>query len=154
MVANPVYRHLLIATDGSELASKGVREGLSLALDLGASVTFLNVTEPFPAFGLGDPMANYAAGDSFNDYREEGARVAAKILGKCRSAAEEVGVEADTFHAEIVRPAEAIIETAKERGCDLIVMASHGRRGLGRLFLGSQTIEVLSYSTIPVLVVR
>jgi len=149
-----VYRHLLIATDGSELACKGVREGLSLALGLQASVTFLNVTEPFPVFGLGDPLGGYAAGETFNDYREEGARIAAKILGKCKSAADEIGVGADTVHVEMARPAEAIIETATARGCDLIVMASHGRRGLGRLLLGSQAMEVLSYSSIPVLVVR
>jgi len=149
-----VYAHILIATDGSELATKGVQHGLSLAVALKSRVTFVNATEPFPGFGLGDPMANYAATDSFNDYQQEGVRFAEQVLGKCKAAAEEVGLDADTVHVDMVRAAEAIIETAKKRDCDLIVMASHGRRGLGRLFLGSQTIEVLSYSDIPVLVVR
>jgi nucleotide-binding universal stress UspA family protein len=149
-----MYKHLLIATDGSELAEKGVAHGLTLASGLGAAVTFVNVTEPFPIFAWGGAMVGYTAGDELAAY-EEGARQYAKeMLGKCKASAEALGVSAKVLHVEDRKPAEAILELSQNLGCDLIVMASHGRRGLGRLLLGSQTAEVLSYTEIPVLVVR
>jgi nucleotide-binding universal stress UspA family protein len=83
-----------------------------------------------------------------------GKEFAEEVLAAAAALAAKQNVECETVHVGEMRPAEAIVEVAKERGCDLIVMASHGRRGLERLFLGSQTIEVLTFSKIPVLVVR
>ncbi|MER9606857.1 universal stress protein [Mesorhizobium sp. M0243] len=149
-----MYKHLLIATDGSELADKGVAHGLTLAKDLGASVTFVTVSEPFPIFAWGGAMAGYAAGDELVAYKEEAGRYAKEVLAKCKASADAVGVAAEVVHVEDKRPAEAILELSQALRCDLIVIASHGRRGLGKLLLGSQTAEVLSYTEIAVLVVR
>ncbi|MBN9221485.1 MAG: universal stress protein [Mesorhizobium sp.] len=149
-----MYKHLLIATDGSELADKGVAHGLTLAKDIGAAVTFVTVSEQFPMLAWGGAMAGYAAGDELAVYQEEARRYGKQVLDKCKASADAAGVTAQVVHVEDKRPAEAILELSQARGCDLIVMASHGRRGLGRLLLGSQTAEVLSYTEIPVLVVR
>ena len=150
-----MYKHLLIATDGSELADKGVAHGLALAGALGAAVTFVNVTEPFPLFAWGGAMAGYAGtGDELAAYKEEAGRFARDVLDKCKASADLAGVHAKVVHIEDKKPAEAILELSQAAGCDLIVMASHGRRGLGRLLLGSQTAEVLSFTEIPILVVR
>ncbi|MBZ9895517.1 MULTISPECIES: universal stress protein [unclassified Mesorhizobium] len=149
-----MYKHLLIATDGSELADKGVAHGLGLAKGLGAAVTFVTVSEQFPIFAWGGAMAGYAAGDELAAYQEEARKYGKEVLDKCKASAEGLGVSAKVVHIEDRRPAEAILELSQTERCDLIVMASHGRRGLGRLLLGSQTAEVVSYSEIPVLVVR
>jgi nucleotide-binding universal stress UspA family protein len=149
-----MYKHLLIATDGSELADKGAAHGLTLAKGLGASVTFVTVSEQFPIFAWGGAMAGYAAGDELASYQEEARKYAREVLDKSKASADAAGVSAEVVHVEDKRPAEAILELSQALGCDLIVMASHGRRGLGKLLLGSQTAEVLSYTEIPVLVVR
>lgn len=149
-----MYTHILIATDGSELAQKGLDHGLSLARKLEGKVTILNVSEPVPVYAMGGEFGPAGPAIDLEAYRQGGREAARKILGEAEAAAEKAGVPAETVHVELMRPAEAIVETAKDRGCNLIVMASHGRRGLGRLFLGSQTIETLTYSPVPVLVVR
>ena len=149
-----MYKHLLIATDGSELAQKGVAQGLALAKGLGAAVTFVNVSEPFPVLAWGGAMAGYVAGDELANYEESARQYARDVLDKCKASAGELGVSAKGMHIENRTPAEAILDVARTEACDLIVMASHGRRGLGRLLLGSQTAEVLSLTEIPVLVVR
>jgi len=149
-----MYTHILIATDGSELAQKGLDHGLSLAMKLGGKVTILNVSEPIPAYAMGGEFGMPSPAIDFEAWRQSGREAAARILGKAREAADRIGVAAETVHVEGMRPAEAIVETAGDKGCNLIVMASHGRRGLGRLFLGSQTIETLTHSSVPVLVVR
>lgn len=99
-------------------------------------------------------MAGYSAGAQFTLYEEEGRRFAKQILDQCKAAAAVLGVDAKAVHVENRKPAEAILALSKAEGCDLIVMASHGRRGLARLLLGSQATEVLSFSTVPVLIVR
>ena len=149
-----MYKKILIATDGSELAGKGVAHGLELAKNLGASVAFVTVSEPFPALAWGGAMAGYVAADELVNYEESARKYASELLDKCKAEAAAKGVEAKTLHIENRTPAEAILEVAASEGSDLIVMASHGRRGLGRLVLGSQTAEVVSLTEIPVLVVR
>ncbi|TIO47825.1 MAG: universal stress protein [Mesorhizobium sp.] len=149
-----MYKHILIATDGSELAGKGVAHGLELAKGLGATVTFVHVTEPFPALAWGGAMAGYVVGDELVYYEESARKYAREVLEKCKTDADALGVSAKVLHIENKTPAEAILDTAGAESCDLIVMASHGRRGLGRLVLGSQTAEVVSLTEIPVLVVR
>lgn len=149
-----MYGHILISTDGSEVAQHGVDTGLALASHLGARVTVVVATEPFPL-----PSRTVAAGwvASASDkagFEESQKQFAEDVLGRVREAAGRLGVPASTVHVPDAIPATAIVETARSQGCDLIVMASHGRRGLGRLLLGSQTAEVLAHSTVPVLVVR
>ena len=127
-----MYKHILISTDGSEVAQKGVDHGLSLAKTLGARVTIIMITERFPVpvhTGLGavgwipgqEEMARYEAGQK---------EIAQEVLAAVEAAAKKLGVPADTVHVPGGHPAEAIIEVAKARDCSLIVMASHGRRGL------------------------
>ncbi|HVX57095.1 MAG TPA: universal stress protein [Candidatus Saccharimonadales bacterium] len=150
-----MYSHILIATDGSELAQKGVDQGLALAKQLGSKITVLNVSEPLSPYLFGSEMGGAVVSTvDFEAYRRQQKESATAILDKAKTEAANVSVPADTVYIEEMRPAEAIIDEARERNCSLIVMASHGRRGLGRLFLGSQTIEVLTHSPIPVLVVR
>lgn len=145
-----MYKHLLITSDGSEVAQKGVDQGLALAKGLGAQVTLLTATDPFPVYAV---ASGYVPAE-FADYDTVQKEFADRVLGAAKAAAEALGVSAQTLHVPNSHPAEAIVEAAKSRGCDLIVMASHGRRGLGRLVLGSQTSEVLTHAKLPVLVVR
>ncbi len=149
-----MYRHILITTDGSELAQKGVDHGIALAKAIGAKVTLVTVTEPFPiqATALGSGWV--ASGADFERYDQGQKEFAQSALSAAKESAARQGVEADTLHIADAQPAPAILETAAGRNCDLIVMASHGRRGVGRLLLGSQTAEVLAHSRTPVLVVR
>jgi len=145
---------MLIATDGSEVAQRGVDHGLSLAKALGANVVLLTVTEPFPFSSRAGAMG-WAPGQAEIDAFEQSHKQQADaVLAVGVAAAGKIGVEIDALHVPDAHPAEAIVATANERGCSLIVMSSHGRRGIGRLFLGSQTSEVLAHSRVPVLVVR
>ncbi|MDX8527072.1 universal stress protein [Mesorhizobium sp. MSK_1335] len=149
-----MYRKILIATDGSELAHKGVAHGLELAKGLGAAVTFVTVSEQFPTLAWGGAMAGYVAADELTNYEESARKYAREVLDKCKAEADAKAVSSKGLHVENRTPAEAILEVAGSEGSDLIVMASHGRRGIGRLVLGSQTAEVVSLTEIPVLVVR
>lgn len=148
-----MYKHILIATDGSELAARGIEHGLALAAPLGAKVTVLTVIEPLGyrameaamAAGIRNPLASYD--------QSVAKEVEDRFAAITRQAAEK-GVAVELAHEIDASPAEAIVRQAKDGDCDLIVMASHGRRGMGRLILGSQTQEVLAHTTIPVLVIR
>lgn len=149
-----MYAHILIATDGSELAQRGLDHGLSLAKGLGAKVTVLNVSEPAPIFASAGMYGPVATAEDIVAYQKAGEAYGAKVLDAAMAQAEKLGVNAEAVHVEEMWAAEAINQIAKDHGCDLIVMASHGRRGLGRLILGSQTVDVLTNSQVPVLVVR
>jgi nucleotide-binding universal stress UspA family protein len=149
-----MYAHILIATDGSELAQRGLDHGLSLANGLGAKVTVLNVSEPAPIFASAGMYGPVATAEDIVAYQKAGEAYGAKVLDAAMAQAEKLGVNAEAVHVEEMWAAEAINQIAKDHGCDLIVMASHGRRGLGRLILGSQTVDVLTNSQVPVLVVR
>lgn len=145
-----MYKHILIPTDGSDRSGKAVQHGIALAKSEGAKVSGMTVTVPFHVFAL-DP-------DSLTDtpasYQERMEAVAGKYLGQIKNAAAASGVTCDVISLEHEQPYQAIIDTAKKNGCDLIVMASHGRRGLSALVLGSETVKVLTHSSIPVLVYR
>ncbi len=149
-----MYSHILIPTDGSELAQKGVDHGLSLAKMHGSKVTILNVSDPFPPYSLGGEFGVVTPVTDFEGYRRSVSEHATRVLNKVKTEAAKMAISAETVFIEEMRPVEAIVDVANKRNCALIVMASHGRGGLGRLFLGSQTIEVLTHSSIPVLVVR
>jgi nucleotide-binding universal stress UspA family protein len=146
-----LYKHILISTDGSEVARKGVDHGLSLAKSVGAKVTMVMVTEGIPIYGGSEWVPGPAEMAAYEAAQKESA---AKVLADVKAAADRLGIAAETVHILDSQPAEAIVATATQRQCDLIVMSSHGRRGLRRLLLGSQTSEVLVSSPVPVLVVR
>ncbi|NLC61012.1 MAG: universal stress protein [Gammaproteobacteria bacterium] len=144
------YRHLLLPTDGSPLSSDAVGRGLELAHALGARVTFLTVVEPFYAFAASEEHYGQA-----REQYEKFARDAARgILEAAKERAGALGVEARSVLVGSEHPDQAIIDAAAEHGCDLVAMASHGRRGVNALLLGSVTQEVLTRSTVPVLVFR
>ncbi|MBR0740351.1 universal stress protein [Bradyrhizobium liaoningense] len=143
-----MYRHILIPTDGSQLAEHAVTSGLSLAKSLGAKVTVIIVEEPFSIFDLAEP----GAFQELAKLTEQIKKYAASVLNRVTNAAKQAGVYCDTVQVEDTQPHQAIIATAADRGCDLIVMASHGRSGLSMLLIGSVTNKVLTHAKIPVLV--
>ena len=145
-----MFTNLLIATDGSELSQKAVEQGLALAKALGAKVSAVTVSEPWASVAYGE----MAYGFPIEEYEKSAASNAAGILEGVAEAAKKAGVACDSIHVKDRYPADGIVEAAKERRCDLIVMASHGRRGLSRLMLGSQANGVVTHSTIPVLICR
>jgi len=145
-----MFKHILIATDGSDIAAKAVINGLELAKSLGARAVILTATEPF----LGLAQADLNTIDfAIEEYEKATKAKAARILDQVRQDALTQGVECETLHVNGF-PAEAIIEAAKAKACDLIVMGSHGRRGIARLLLGSQATKVVALSSVPVLVCR
>jgi len=145
-----MFAHLLIATDGSQLAAKAEKEGLLLAKELGARVSLVTATEPWAAMTIGEPPA---LDFPIEDYEKAAARRAGEILARVSAEAARLGVACEAVHV-VDFPAEAIIATAKAKGCDLIVMGSHGRRGLRGLMLGSQARRVLTLGAVPVLICR
>ena len=147
-----MYKHILISTDGSELAQKGVDHGLSLAKALGSKVTLITVTEPFPVPTGGAAWVVTPA--DMDGYAADRKRFAEEILAPQKEAAEKLGLAVEAVHVPDARAAAAILEAVPQTGCDLIVMGSHGRRGVKRLILGSQAAEVVSSSSVPVLIVR
>ena len=146
-----MFSHILIATDGSELAGKAAVAGLDLARKLGAQVTAVTATEPWTALMVG---TEGALGFPVAEYEQSVAETATRVLSQVVDLAHKADLDCATVHAKDQYPAEGILETAKSKGCDLIVMASHGRRGLGRLLLGSVAVKVLTHATIPVLICR
>jgi nucleotide-binding universal stress UspA family protein len=146
-----MYRHILFATDGSNLAEHAVTDGLSLAKFVGAKATVITVVELW--FGSQPFMQPWSL-QELGNYNEQIKKQAAGVLSRAESAAKQAGVSCDTIQVEEVRPYQAIIATATDRDCDLIVMASHGHSGLSAVVLGSVTNKVLTHTNIPVLVVR
>jgi nucleotide-binding universal stress UspA family protein len=148
-----MYANILLSTDGSDVARKGVRHGIALAKALNAKAIVITVTESLPVdFGSGIAPA-WPSEEEVNRFDAACKERAGKVLDEVRAMAEQIGISAELLHVPYAHPATAIIETAKSRRCDLIVMASHGQRGLRKLFLGSQTSEVLADGSVPVLVV-
>ena len=146
-----MYQHLLIPTDGSELAERAVTHGLSLAKFLRAKVTAI-VVEERPGPWLAFPGPGAAA--AFAEFAEQIKEYYASALDRVANAAKQAGVPCDTVQVQHVLPYEDIIATATDRGCDLIVMGSHGRSGLSAVVLGGVTNKVLTYTKVPVLVVQ
>jgi nucleotide-binding universal stress UspA family protein len=146
-----MYRHILIPTDGSEVAHKAVTHGLSLAKSVGAKVTALVVEASFDVYGLPSSRTNLIS-NAFAEYGEQAKAHAAKVLSAVADEAKAAGVACETVQMTHDHPYEAIVTTAKEKGCDLIVMASHGRAGIAAVVLGSVTTKVLTHTKIPVLV--
>ena len=148
-----MYKHILLPTDGSELAMKGLEQGLALAKALKASATIATVTPEWSAYEMAIE-AQAGRSNPIERFEKETATTAQRILNAAKRKAEAAGVDVDTVHMAERHAAEGIIEAATERGCDLIVMSSHGRRGVRRIVLGSQAAEVVTNTTIPVLIIR
>lgn len=149
-----MYKHILIATDGSAFAKKGLDHGLSLAKALDAKVTVVTVVETWPAYGIGIDGAWATSPTAFEEFRQVALDAANQTLTDASAAAKQINISVSTALVENKAPAAGIVETANEKNCSLIVMASHGRRGVSRLLLGSQATEVLSHSQVPVLIIK
>lgn len=145
-----MHRHILIPTDGSELSLNAIDYGMALAKSVNAKVTVVTVSTPFHTFAVEPAMIT----DTPEHYAQRMAAIADKYLKVAKEAAATAGVSCETVHIEHDQPYLAIIETAARQSCDLVVMASHGRRGVSAIVLGSETVKVLTHSTVPVLVVR
>jgi nucleotide-binding universal stress UspA family protein len=148
-----MFKHVLIPTDGSELSKKAIDAGIAFAKESGARVTAYYAVEAPPAQVYGEgyhfPDAKMA-GEHDRAAREAGAQ----YIDEVGRAAKAAGVAFDCAVSEAVSPYEGIVNAAREHDCDVIFMASHGRKGLARLALGSVTSSVLTHSTVPVLVYR
>ena len=145
-----MYQHILLPTDGSALSQSAVQYGVTLAKSVGAKVTGITVTEPFHVFAVDTEMLT----DTPESYKHRTKKLATKYLAQLKDAAAHAGVGCEVIEVEHEHPYQAIIDAAKEKGCDLIVMASHGRRGLSAIVLGSETVKVLTHGSTPVLVYR
>lgn len=145
-----MFKHILLPTDGSDLSLRAIERGVALAKAMGARVTGFHAAAPFRVFAYET--------EQLEPTREEYLRVSAEqsaiILGTIETAARTAGVPCESVSTVSDHPYEDILQTATERGCDLIVMASHGRRGVKGLLLGSETQKVLTHGNLPVLVYR
>jgi nucleotide-binding universal stress UspA family protein len=148
-----VFKHILIATDGSEPAAKAVTQGLALAKALGAKATAVTVSERWN-FVLAALAEREHRPEPMADYDQYTEAAAERIFWIVHQIAKRLGQACATLHIKNRYPAEGILEAAQAKGCDLIVMASHGRRGFAKLLLGSQTTRVVTLSSAPVLVCR
>ena len=144
-----MYKRILVPTDGSEITDKAVKSAIAMAKLTGAEVFALAVKEPFPYSAISEMQP--VPPQEFLDAQE---RVAAARVKAVADAAAEAGVRCQAHSVEGLHPWEAILDHGKAQGCDLVVMASHGRKGMSALLLGSETQKVLTHSTVPVLVVR
>ena len=146
----PLYRRILLPTDGAALSQRAILAGVAFARDTGAEVVGLTAIPGFHVLSA-DPEMIEDTADQYADASSERAR---RMLADVDNAAREAGVPCRLEQVAFDHPWEAIVETAQRLGCDLIVMASHGRRGVKSLLLGSETQKVLVHSSIPVLVHR
>jgi nucleotide-binding universal stress UspA family protein len=145
-----MYNHILIPTDGSPLSTVAMEKSMDFAREAGAKATILTVVEPFHIFTSDtDQLSKTRA-----DYERQARERAASCLTEAELKAKALGVPCETLQVENDQPYQAIIAVAAQRRCDLIAMASHGRRGMEAIILGSETLKVLTHSKIPVLVYR
>lgn len=145
-----MFGHILIPIDGSSLSMAAMRKAIALAHDAKARVTVLTVIEPFRIFSVSPEQLE----STQEQYSEEARRQADLALEEAAADAKAHDVPVETAAIEGDDPYRVIIETAQKRGCDLVAMASHGRRGFAALLLGSVTVKVLTHSKVPVLVYR
>jgi nucleotide-binding universal stress UspA family protein len=145
-----MFKHILLPTDGSELSNAAIHSGIQFAKSINAKVTGLTVIVPSHTLILGpDTFRN-----NEEKYYEDSRNQAENYLAVITRAAQEAGVACDAAYVDAPFAYEAIIKVAEQRGCDLILMASHGRKGVQGLLIGSETAKVLTHSKLPVLVYR
>jgi nucleotide-binding universal stress UspA family protein len=147
-----MYKHILIPTDGTPIADKAVRAGIEFAREAGAKVTFFTAVPEYDVPNEGSVMARQVI--SLAEHARRCERIAHRVLAPAADKARAAQLEFRTHYGQCNRPWEAIVDAAKVYGCDAIIMGSHGRSGLSRLVHGSQTIDVLTHTDIPTLVVR
>ncbi len=145
-----MFKHILIPTDGSDLSNLAIAQGVKFAKEINAKITGVTVTMPFHFFALEATMVS----DSVDRYAEDAKALAARNLKVLKDAASRAGVECAVVHSVSEHPYDEIVKTAQETGCDVIFMASHGRRGIQALVMGGETHKVLTHTKIPVLVFR
>jgi|KBSSwiStaDraftv2_1062776.scaffolds.fasta_scaffold10122_2 nucleotide-binding universal stress UspA family protein len=145
-----MFKHILVPTDGSQIAEQAAARAIDLAHSVGAGITAVHVSPQFHVFTYRSAMLEETRGEHERDAEVH----ATGYLDRVRRAAVERGVSCDVVRTVGDNVAHSIMQVAMERGCDLIVMGSHGRHGLGGMLLGSQTQRVLGESAIPVLVCR
>lgn len=147
-----MFKHILVPTDGSPLSAAAVARAVEFAREIGARLTFFYAKPEYPVAFYGEgALIDPTTPEKFAEMTEAQAR---QILAECERVAQEAGVPHSSLSVTSDIPYEAIIEAAHQAGCDLIFMASHGRRGLSGLLLGSETQKVLTHTKIPVLVYR
>jgi nucleotide-binding universal stress UspA family protein len=147
-----MFKHILIPTDGSETAQKAVRAGIALAAEIGAKVTACYAQEPVPTHIYGE---GYVADKKLvAEFEKRAGEYAQKSVDAAIEEAKIAGVPCTALITKSAVPYRGIVDAAEKKGCDAIFMASHGRRGLKKLLLGSVTQEVLTHSKVPVLVFR
>ena len=144
-----MFKRILISTDGSDISQKATESAIALARATGAALYAISVKEPFPYSAISEMQP--VPPQEFFDAQE---RIASERVKAVVSAAGAAGIQCHAHTVEALHPWEAILDHAKTQNCDLVVMASHGRRGLSALLLGSETQKVLTHSTIPVLVIK
>jgi len=145
-----MFKHILLPTDGSQLSEAAIQKGVQFAKSINAELTGFHVILPFHVFTLQTEMLE----DTKEQYDRQSKVQAEQFLGVIKRAAEKAGVNCDTEYVTSSHPYEMIIKAAEKKGCDLIMMASHGRRGMQGLLIGSETQKVLTHAKIPVLVFR
>ncbi|MDD5247837.1 MAG: universal stress protein [Rhodocyclaceae bacterium] len=147
-----MFKHILVPTDGSQLSTDTVRRAITFAHDAGARITFFFAKPDYPVAFYGEgALIDPTTPEKFAEMAD---KQAAEVLGACEKLAAEAGVDCSSVSSTSDIPYEAIIEAANNSACDLIFMASHGRRGFSGLLLGSETQKVLTHSKVPVLVYR
>jgi nucleotide-binding universal stress UspA family protein len=148
-----MFKHILLPTDGSKLSDRAVKQGIRFAKSIGARVTALHVIPEFKMV-LEEGFVSPMTAELKTRFEKESQAHARKMLEKVERAAKAEGVRCESVAVVSDLPYQQIIDVAKKKKCDLIMMASHGRRGISSLLLGSETAKVLTHSKIPVLVVR
>lgn len=148
-----MYKHILVPTDGSKLSLKAIKTAATLAKTLGAKLMGVYVVPPYVPPVYGEAVI-YVPEVTPKRYKEITAREANDALTAVEAGAKAAGIDCNTVSVTADQAWEGIVRTAHSKGCDLIVMASHGRKGLKRILLGSETQHVLTHSTVPVLVLR
>jgi len=144
-----MFKRILVPTDGSDITAKAIETSIALAKSLGAMLYTISVKEPFPYSAISEMQPTPP--QEFFDAQE---RIAAKRVQHVVELSQAAGLVCHAHTVEALHPWEAIIDHAKRLECDLLVMASHGRRGVSALLLGSETQKVLTHSKVPVLIVR
>lgn len=145
-----MFKNVLVPRDGSALAGRAVDAGIALARVTGARLTAVTVIEPFHVFAFNPDHLGYSLATYLEHARAEAARILQDVADRAATA----GIACATLRREADHPHDAIIEVAHAEGCDVIAMASHGRRGIAAVLLGSVTQKILTHATIPVLVYR
>jgi nucleotide-binding universal stress UspA family protein len=147
-----MYKHILIPTDGSPTADKAVAAGLEFARESGARVTLFTAVPEYEMPSEAEIMARQVR--SIAEHNRNSEKRAHEVLAPAEQRAQAAGIAFDSDFVQSDRPSQAIVDAARDHGCDAIFMATHGRTGLARIWHGSETEEVLTHSAIPTLVYR